>query len=375
MRGSRPALAIVLALVAITACGGAKSDTPSTPTTRADGPAPTGDPAPAPPANVYSGTLGPGLSPAVAGVPTRVYVPNSESNTVSVIDPTTFEVIDTFPTGRLPQHVTPSWDLKTLYVDNTVGNTLTPINPRTGEPGPQIPVEDPYNLYFTMDGTKAVVVAERLKRLDFRDPATWQLIKSVLTPCSGVDHGDFSADGQFMLFSCEFSGDLLRIDVNTMEVTGTLPVGGEPIDVRLSPDGSVFYVANQARNGVHIIDASEMREVGFLPTGAGAHGLLLSRDTTQLYVTNRKGGSVSVIDLATRQVTTKWEIGGSPDMGGVSTDGTQLWVADRYNSSVYVIDTQTGKLIKSIPVGAGPHGLAFFPQPGSLSLGHTGAYR
>jgi YVTN family beta-propeller protein len=373
MRRSRPGLAIVLVLAAITACGGSKAETPeTTPTTSGGGPAST---SPAPPASVYAGTLGPGLSPAVAGVPTRVYVPNSESNTVSVIDPATFEVIDTFPTGRLPQHITPSWDLKTLYVDNTVGNTLTPINPQSGEPGPQIEVEDPYNLYFTLDGSKAVVVAERLKRLDFRNPTTWELVKSVLTPCSGVDHADFSADGKTMLFSCEFSGDLIRVDVDAMEVTGALAVGGEPIDVRLSPDGSVFYVANQATNGVHIIDAAEMREVGFLPTGAGAHGLLLSRDTTQLYVTNRKGGSISVIDLASRQVTAKWEIGGSPDMGGVSTDGTQLWVAGRYNSSVYVIDTRTGELIKSIPVGAGPHGLAFFPQPGTLSLGHTGAYR
>ena len=62
-----------------------------------------------------------------------------------------------FPaTGALPQHVTPGYDLKTLYVDNDQGNSLTPINPRTGLPGRPIPVADPYNLYFTPDGRYAI---------------------------------------------------------------------------------------------------------------------------------------------------------------------------------------------------------------------------
>jgi YVTN family beta-propeller protein len=101
----------------------------------------------------------------------RVYVPNSDSNTVDVIDPKTFRVIGHFAVGALPQHVTPSWNLRTLYVDNDRGNSLTPIDPRTGRPtGRTLAVPDPYNLYFTPDGRSAIVVAERLQRLDFRNP-------------------------------------------------------------------------------------------------------------------------------------------------------------------------------------------------------------
>ena len=97
------------------------------------------------------------------------------SNTVDEISQRTLKVVGQFTTGALPQHVTPSYDLKTLYVDNDVGNSLTPINPVTGRPGRPIPVEDPYNLYFTPNGSYAIVVAERLQRLDFRDPATMRL--------------------------------------------------------------------------------------------------------------------------------------------------------------------------------------------------------
>jgi YVTN family beta-propeller protein len=363
---ARAALAILL--VALAACSGAGSP-PAPARTGA-----SGSPAVAPEA-VYAHT-GPGdLSPAVAGVPTRVYVPNTESNTVDVIDPATFEVVDHYPVGQVPQHITPAWDLKTLYVDNNAGNSLTPIDPVTGKPGAPIPVDDPYNLYFTPDGAHAVVVAEALRRLDIRNPRTWALEKSIPVPCNGVDHGDFTADGKEMLLSCEFSGQLLRLDLTRLETTGTIPVGGSPVDVRLSPDGTVFLVANQQRHGVSVIDLGAMRETAFIPTGKGAHGLYPSRDARSFYVSNRLEGSVSVIDAATHAVTATWTIGGSPDMGGVTTDGTQLWLTGRYHRSVYVIDTRTGQLLHTIEVGRGPHGLCLFPQPGRLSLGHTGNFR
>src|SRR5204863_7123606 len=127
-------------------------------------------------------------------------------------------------------------------------------------------------------GDQAIVVAERMMRLDFRDPHTWSLTASVPVPYSGVDHLDFSADGSFLLVSAEFSGWVVKVDVAERRVVGALDVGGSPIDVKLAPDGTVFYVANQARNGVSVIDPFKMREVAIIPTGKGAHGLHPSRD-------------------------------------------------------------------------------------------------
>jgi len=327
------------------------------------------------PANVYAHTLGNELSPAVAGVPVRVYVPNSAAGTVSVIDPATFKVIDRFPSGEVPHHVTPSWDLTELYVNNTESNTFTVIDPKSGKPVRQIPVEDPYNLYFTPDGSKAIVVAERYKRLDFFERQTWKKIKSVSIPWPGVDHGDFTADGRYFVASTEFSGQVVKVDTETMEVVGRATVGSLPIDIKVSPDGAVFYVANQGRHGVSIVDAQSMTEIGFLKTGTGAHGLNASRDATLLYVSNRLDGSISVIDFATRQVRETWKVGGSPDMIQVSADGRQLWVSNRYHGSVSVVDTTTGKVITTILTGAGAHGISLFPQPGRYNVGHNGVYR
>jgi YVTN family beta-propeller protein len=367
--------------------------------------------------NLYSEARAGRFSSATFGALPRVYVPNRGSNDVSVIDPATLRVIDRFRVGYSPQHVVPSWDLKTLWVANNgrhaAEGSLTPIDPTTGKPGPAVPVADPYNLYFTPDGRYAIVVAERMRRLDFRDPHTMKLEDSLPVPgCFGVNHADFSIDGRYAIFTCEFhnrtpllaqlrnrgaAGDvpicglgssLIKVDMVERKVVGrlTLSHGGMPQDIRISPDGKVFYVADMHADGVFLIDGDSFTETGFIATGIGTHGLYPSRDGTQLYVSNRGShsprgarhapGSISVIDFRTRRVVANWPIpgGGSPDMGNVSADGRHLWLSGRFDNVVYDIDTSTGAVTR-IPVGEEPHGLTVWPQPGRYSLGHTGNMR
>jgi YVTN family beta-propeller protein len=330
------------------------------------------------PRDIYAADRPNALSPVVKNFPALVYVPNSKSNTVDVINQATGMIIEHFDVGGLPQHVVPSWDLKTLYVTNDQGNSLTPIDPATGKPGAPIPVADPYNMYFTPDGRYAIVVAERLGRLDFRDPHSFKLVHSVPVPCTGVDHMDFSGDGRYLIASCEFSSQVLKVDVARQAVVGVLRLPrAKPQDVKVDPTGHTFYVADMNRGGVYVIDGPTFTVTGFIATGAGAHGLYVSRDSKNLYVTNRGAGSISLLDFATNHVTTTWQIpgGGSPDMGGISADGNVLWVSGRYNNVVYAIDTHTGALLRKIAVGAQPHGLCVYPQPGRYSLGHTGVFR
>jgi YVTN family beta-propeller protein len=345
------------------------------------------------PNNLYSETGSDKLSPTVANHLGRVYVPNRASNDVWVVDPSTFKVVDKFKVGVHPQHVVPSWDLKTLWVNNNAegreDGSVTPIDPVTGRPGKNIQVDDPYNMYFTPDGSAAIIVAEARKRLDFRDPHTMALKYSIDTPnCPGINHADFSIDGRYAIFTCEYAQAVAKIDLVSRKVAGYLKLskGGMPQDVRISPDGKVFFVADMKARGVFIVDGDRLKEVGHIETGIGTHGLYPSRDATKLYVANRgvarvygppKGkGSVSVIDFASRKVIQTWAIpgGGSPDMGNVSIDGKQLWLSGRYDNEIYVIDTNTGE-IRKIPVRTEPHGLTVWPQPGRYSLGHTGNLR
>jgi YVTN family beta-propeller protein len=377
--------------------------------------------------SVYSETGAGKFSPHVAGALQRVYVPNHKDHTVSVIDPASLKVISNFKVGLYPQHVVPSWDLKTLYVANNAENSdkgsLTVVDPKTGKPGKTIPVDDPYNMYWTVDGSHAIVVAEAFKRLDFRHPQTFKLDFSIATPdCAGINHADFSPDGRTAYFTCEFNGSITKIDLTARKVLATIKlsryferpdalamikpglrtpkfvpdpqqVGGQicvtpgmPQDVRLSPDGKIFYVADMMADGVHVVDAQSFKQTGFIPTGVGAHGLYPSRDGKLLYVANRgsnyvqgkpKGkGSVTVLDFATGKVLKTWPVpgGGSPDMGGVSADGQYLWLSGRFDDVVYRFNTSDGA-VDFVKVGKQPHGLAVWPQPGRYSLGHTGNLR
>ncbi len=377
--------------------------------------------------NLYSETGAGHFSPAVSGALERVYVPNRAANTVSVIDPATLKVVDTFPVGINPQHVVPSWDLRTLWVaNNAEGRTdgsLTPIDPNTGKPGKSIPVDDPYNMYWSPDGQYAIVVAEAHKRLDFRNPRTMELKYSIAVPkCAGINHADFSIDGKFAVFTCEFNGSVAKIDLVNRTVVGMVKLSqyfarpdalaaiaapgkkpkkipdpgepgaeicttpGMPQDVRASPDGKVFFIADMMADGVHVVDGESFKQIAFIETGIGTHGLYPSRDGKSLYVANRGSntvrgtprgkGSVSVIDFATRKVIKNWPVpgGGSPDMGNVSGDGKYLWLSGRYDDVVYRFDTDSGAVDK-VRVGREPHGLTVWPQPGRYSLGHTGNLR
>jgi YVTN family beta-propeller protein len=380
------------------------ADGSTVPTTAPTTPAPTtpapkkidtipGMPGVPDPSNLYSEIKTNNFADATKGALTRVYVPNRADNTVSVIDPSTMQVVDSFKVGLNPQHVVPSWDLSTLWVTNnaegTTDGTLTPIDPKTGKPGQSVVVDDPYNMYFTPDGKYAINVAEARKRLDFLDPHTMHLVSSLDVPgCAGINHADFTIDGRFVLFTCEFGGAVAKIDVVNRSVVGYLQLsqGGMPQDIRSSPDGNTFYVAEMMRGGVYTVDPNAFTETGFIPSGVGTHGLYPSRDGTKLYIANRGSthvggpphgpGSVSVLDFATKQIAATWPIpgGGSPDMGNVSNDGKVLWLSGRYDDVVYAIDTASGN-VTQIPVGAEPHGLTVWPQPGRYSLGHTGNMR
>jgi YVTN family beta-propeller protein len=249
-------------------------------------------------------------------------------------------------------------------------------------------------------------MAERMHRIDVRNPHTMRLQRSLPVPCAGVNHADYSADLSFFVASCEFSGMLIVvdreatkvlkvIDLNSIKTSGgTSPAeamrmpgspknglrpgaSAMPQDVRLTPDGRYFLAADMLRNGVWVIDATTLKVDRFVHTGLGAHGLYPARDASRIFVSNRDEGTISVLDAGTLAVVARWRIpgGGSPDMGGLSDDGSQLWLSGRYNNVVYVFDTTTGKVIHRIAVDSGPHGLAVWPQPGRFSLGHTGNTR
>ena len=330
--------------------------------------------------DVYAGTRTGMLSPKTAGEPQYVYVPDSKGSTVTVISQRTHKVVRVIQTGYLTQHVTPSYDLRHLYANSSAANEFVGIDPHTGRKARTISVPRPYNLYFTPDGKQAVVMEEQHDIIRFADPVTFRRRHDVSRRgCEGPNHADFSGNGRFFVVTCEFSGALLKVDTLSHRVLGVLHFGAMsmPQDVRISPDGTIFYVADMGTDVVRLVDAARFEQVGQIRMPADPHGLYPSRDGKVMYVSNRGAGKVSVVSFKTHKIVDTWVVpgGGSPDMGGVSEDGRTLWLSGRYDGEVYAFDTRTGRLVARVPVGVSPHGSAVWPQPGRYSLGHTGNMR
>jgi YVTN family beta-propeller protein len=233
--------------------------------------------------NVYLATGAGALSPAAAAAKPLVYVPNTLSDSVTVIDPATHTVVRTFRTGKLPQHVVPSYDMHRLWVTNDMDDSLTAVDPTTGADGQRVYVSDPYNLYFTPDGTLAMVIAEAQHWFDLRDPVTMKLVQSVHVDCAGLDHVDFTADDRYAIATCEFSGELVKFDLAARKPVGYLRLqrGSMPQDIRVSPDGRVMYVADMMADGAHVIDPVAFKEINTadgsliarIAVGVEPHGL------------------------------------------------------------------------------------------------------
>jgi DNA-binding beta-propeller fold protein YncE len=412
MRTARPrALALLLLLAVLSGCTSGSSragdaaagstpssPTPSTPSTADPAASPTprrsAEPVPVqfrhplpgmPPVlhhDVYAAAGAGDLAPRVRHDPALVYVPDSSpyGDTVTVISQRTMKVVRTLHVGLLSQHVTPSYDLRHLYTNSSVSDEFVEIDPRTGRATRHIPVPRPYNLYFTPDGKQAVVMVEQHNVIRFSDPHTFAKRDDVRARgCRGPNHADFSANGRFMVVTCEFSHALLKVATLSHRVLGVLhlPPMSMPQDVRISPDGRTFYVADMGTDRVRMVSAAHFRLHGSVRTPHMPHGLYPSRDGRHLYISDRGAGAVSVLSFRTNRIVDTWRIpgGGSPDMGGVSADGKVLWLSGRYDSEVYAFDTRTGRLLARIPVPGSPHGLCVWPQPGRYSLGHTGNMR
>ena len=213
-----------------------------------------------------------------------VYVPNSQSDTVDVIDPRTYRIVEHFAVGALPQHVVPAWDLRDALRHERHRQQPDADRSADGQAGRADPGRRPLQHVLharrpLRDRRRRAAAPARLPRRAHvrarttRSPCRASASTTWTSPPTGATCSRAaSSRGRWSRSTSRASASSRTID---------LPDGraGMPQDVKLSPDGKIFYVADMHANGVWEVDGrTATASLGFLPTGAGAHGLYPSRD-------------------------------------------------------------------------------------------------
>ncbi|WP_448707227.1 YncE family protein [Achromobacter sp. AGC39] len=307
--------------------------------------------------------VGMALSAAAASAP--IFVLNSLDANVSIVDPVSYKELRRVPTGKEPHHLYLTPDEKSLMVANATGNTITMMDPKTGEIQRTLTdIVDPYQLQFSPDMKWFVTAANRLDHIDIyawqpqHKGAELKLVKRVQagkTP----SHIMIDKNSTTAYVTLQDSDQLIAIDLATQTPKWTVSVGKTPADVFLTPDQKTLLVALTGDSFVEAYDVSHgpAKLIKRIPTAAGAHAFRAQGDKRHLFVSNRTANSISRIDMLSLTVTDTFAVPGGPDCMDVLADGKTLLVTSRWARKLTVVDLEQKKVVNQVPVGKSPHGV------------------
>ncbi|QEA12246.1 YncE family protein [Comamonas flocculans] len=304
-----------------------------------------------------------GPAPAQATAPrTPVLVLNSQSGSVSVIDPGRWVEERRIATGREPHHLYMTPDERSVIVANAGSDSLTFIDPRTAQVQRQISgILDPYHLRFSPDMRWFVTAANRLNHIDLyhwdgENPALVQRIPTGRTP----SHLWIDAASTTLWASMQDSDELVAIDLATQRLSYRVPTGRTPADVFGTPDGRHLLVGLTGASGVQVFELAagqQARAVGEIATGKGAHAFRALGDARHVLVSNRVANTISQIDCSALRAVAQFPAPSGPDCMDVSRDGSLIMVGSRWAGRLTLIDVARRAVLTQVKVGKSPHGV------------------
>jgi YVTN family beta-propeller protein len=298
---------------------------------------------------------------AAAAQAAPIFVLNSLDATVSVIDRASWKEIRRLPTGKEPHHLYMTPDEKSVIVANAQADSLTFIDPRTGEVQQTVRnILDPYHLRFSPDMKWLVIAANRLNHVDLyrwdgKEPHLVKRIATAKTP----SHLWIDSRSTTAYVSMQDSDELVAIDLANHNIKWRMPTGPMPADVYGTPDDRLVLVGMTGGDTVEVYDVTgaQPRLVRKIRTGAGAHAFRAAGDRRHVYVSNRVANTIGKIDLERLELVDTFDAPGGPDCIEVLAGGKLLMVTSRWARRLTVIDTETRKVVRQVAVGKSPHGV------------------
>jgi len=306
-----------------------------------------------------------GAGPAAAAT---LYITNTKSESVSIIDTDTLEVVGTIPLGKgKPNRIVFHPDGKTAWVVYDKTHDLGVIDAETRKLVRRVKVGgNPYNLNFTPDGRQLLVLDwssdTSNDEVIFYDLKA-EKIAGRIEVSTWPAHSVFSRDARLVYVSGETAGDVTVIDAATLQMVNRIVHGGgDAMGLALTADGKTLYAAAGENKAILKIDTASHKVVGEIPLPGIVHEATLTLDGQFIYATLRKVNKLVVIRTADGKVVATIPQKGYPDLVTMEPGGRYALVTNRYADLVSVIDVKSHAQVKTIAVGRAPHGMALRPR-------------
>jgi YVTN family beta-propeller protein len=297
-----------------------------------------------------------------------LYISNTKSESASIIDTDTLEVVGTIQLGQgKPNRIVFQPDGKTAWVVYDKSHDLGVIDAETKKLVRRVKIGgNPYNLAFTPDGRYLLVLDwssttsnDEVIFYDLKE----QKIDGRVEVSTWPAHAIFSYDGKLVYVSGETAGDVTVIDVAQRKVVGRIVHGGgDAMGLALPSDGKTLYAATGENKMIVKIDTATNKTVGEIPLPGIVHEATLTLDGKYLYTTLRKNNKIAVVRMSDDKVVALIPQKGYPDLVTMEPTGRYALVTNRYADLVSVIDLATQAQVRTIPVGKAPHGMALRPR-------------
>ena len=293
------------------------------------------------------------------GSRSRVFVANESSNSVTVVDGDSFQVVGTVDARNHATHdLAVSRDGRWLFATNLASGRLSAINTRALETVASIATGDRAHVVtLTNDNRQAWVANIGDNTISIVDTGTFRILGTIAVG-KGPTGLTFSRDGRFAYVSNQGDKTVEVIDTASHRVLKAIPVGTNPHFLVLGPDGRIWGT-NTGGTDIYVIDPATQDKIASINVGPAPQQIAFGFKGLQgpnAYVTVAGLNRVVVVsaDPSNLRILEQIDVGQRPNGISNNREGTRLFVVHEISNDLKVVDTGSSSVLATVPVGRKP---------------------
>jgi YVTN family beta-propeller protein len=307
----------------------------------------------------------------------RLYTAEQFSNTVSVTDPASMELLGAIRLGvSQPSNLSPLYkgqvlvhgigfspDHKTLAVVSIGSNSVSFIDTASNQVRHITYLgRSPHEAFFTPDGKELWVTVRGEDYVSVLDTATFAEKLRIKVP-NGPGMQIFSPDGRYGYICSSFTPETVVIGVADHRIVGRVKQESSFCpNIAATPDGRQVWFTLKDIGKVQVFDAHPPFAVlKILDTGPTTNHVNFAHTAagTLAYITIGARNQVKVFRTDNFVQVASIAVGKLPHGVWPSGDGTRIYVGLENGDALVAIDTSTNTVISTSPIGQAPQAIAY----------------